>query len=170
MLRPAQGITNRARLVAAGSRGECLCGAEKNLFGNAAMAFHDLRRVAREMAFENLENTLGVFERRVGPERVYVLRFPAAVFSLTAARLGMSRGCRGVFFFRPPIKPGVRIVALLLPIPPREQPIEIFRILELVTDESGGVGVMNHVVTKFLVPGEHIIHQRTQEQNVATCS
>src|SRR6185437_17019678 len=65
MLRPADCVADGSGFIRAGSRTVSLRNFQKEIFGNAAILLHHLRRIAREMLFEYLIHTAGMPQSRV---------------------------------------------------------------------------------------------------------
>ena len=65
MLRPTDGVTDRRRFVATRSAREDVGDLEEMLFRNAAELLDQVRRVAHEMALQDLEHASRMFERTI---------------------------------------------------------------------------------------------------------
>src|ERR1700747_2358431 len=79
MLRPADRITDRRGFIWTGCCNERVCDFLKKYRLDAANLFDHLRRVAREMPFEFLKNTLWILQRETprGIAQSFALVFPA---------------------------------------------------------------------------------------------
>src|SRR5436190_22373534 len=82
MLRPADGIADCRGLIRTGCCDERVCDLLKERRRNATNLFDHLRCVAREMALEFLENTLGILQSEIafGIAQSFALVFPASHF------------------------------------------------------------------------------------------
>src|SRR5690348_4861173 len=84
MLRPSHGITNSASLVRSRGRSKRLADFQEYVARNTARLFHHLRRVAREMLFQNLEHTARMLQRIVSLELASASRSAAAILPMAA--------------------------------------------------------------------------------------
>src|SRR5437773_4532180 len=110
MLRPADGVANGAGLLAPRGAGEDVGHFEEALLGNAAVLFDHLRRVAREVTLENMEDTSRMLQRRIAIWLVQMLRFAAAIFGVPSPLLVHSRLHRRLRTF---VEPRLRVVLFL---------------------------------------------------------
>src|SRR3954463_9833160 len=65
VLRPTNRIANSGGLIRTGRGNESLRRLQKNLFRNAARAFDQLRRVAREVALQHLVDATRILQSRI---------------------------------------------------------------------------------------------------------
>src|SRR5215469_7923529 len=98
-----------------------------------------------------------------------ILRFSAPIFAVTAAEI-----CLSWLMVDVPdidrcslVEPSLRIVLFLLPVPAGKQPVEIFRVPEVLAQDHGRVGVVDDVVAELLVVLENVTNQGAKEENVA---
>src|ERR1041385_4727201 len=82
MIPPPGRVAARAGPVGARRRGERLGDFQERVARHAAGAFDHLRRVAREMAPQDLENASRMLERRIALVAAEIRRLPAAIFSV----------------------------------------------------------------------------------------
>ena len=137
----------------------------KRLARNAADLLDHLRRVAREVALQNLEDAARMLQRFVAMRLVQILRFAAAVLAVPAAALAISRLSRRRL--RAFVQPRLGVVLLLLRIPAGEQAAEIFGVAEVFAQDRGGVGVGDDVVAKVSDRSDRVVDQRAEEDDVA---
>src|SRR5581483_7231227 len=159
VLRPADCVTDRAGLLAARSAGEDVRDLEELLARNAAVALHHLRRVAREMALQHLEDAARVLQRLIANRLVDVLRFAAAVLAMPAAGLG------NVLALRALVEPGVSVV--LPAIESAEESAEIFGVLEVLSQDRRRVRIANDILAELALVGQHVVDHRAEEDDVA---
>src|SRR3954469_22492382 len=117
MLRPANGVADRAGLLAPRGAGENIRDFEEALLRNAARLLDHLGRVAREVALQHLENAARMLQRFVAMRLVQLLRFAAAILPLPSPS---GRHPWLLRRFRAFVKPRGRVVLFLLRIPAAE--------------------------------------------------
>src|SRR4029077_19045629 len=122
MLRPADGITDRRGFILTGCCNERVCDFLKKCRRDATNLLDHLRRVAREMPFQFLENTLRILQSEIafGIAQSFALVLPA--FHLIRA---------------PALVPAGEITVCV-----------IFRIAILIAQNTGRIRVVNDVITK----------------------
>ena len=90
MVGPAYGVAKGCRVVPAAIFGQGLCDFQKDFFGGAANSLDHFRRIAFEMAFENLQDTVRVLHTHIA--------FGWAVAFATAGLVGLALGVGLAFF------------------------------------------------------------------------
>src|SRR5579864_1962547 len=90
MLRPTDGIADCGGFLRTGCVREDLGHSEKLSFRNAAHILDQLRRVASEMPFQDIKDTVRVLEGGIGFVPAQVAGLAATVFAVTTARASMS--------------------------------------------------------------------------------
>jgi hypothetical protein len=90
MLRPTYRVADRSGLFRSRSRNERFCCFKKYFFGDTAATFHHLRRVAREVTLQDLEDATRMLQRRIGLKLRGILGFATAIFAVSSCRRRMS--------------------------------------------------------------------------------
>src|SRR5205085_8917063 len=120
--------------------------------GHSTVALHDLRSVAGKVAHQNLKDTSRIFERWIRFESSSILRLSAPILRMPTFNFLMTRCVlAAAFLWRTLVKPTFRIVFLVLRIPAREQPIEIFGITEVIAQKRGRIRIVRHILPEFLL-------------------
>src|SRR5579884_4401265 len=145
MLCPSDGITDRPSFFRPRCRRERLRSFEENVFWNTAVAFNHLRRIAREVPLQHLKHASRIFERRIPFELVCLLGLASTVLSVPTAsrRVARLRPAFSTLHRRAAIEPALRVVLLLLRIPPGKHSVQIFCVLEVVAQQGWRVRVVN---------------------------
>src|ERR1051326_1321528 len=165
MLRPTDCIADCGGLIRAGSGGERLSHLHKKILRNSAVALYHFGGVARKVALQNLKDAAWVLQGRVGDELAGILRFPAAIFSVSSAGGGVSglltfnRGCR--------IKPAFGIVLIFVGVPSREKSVEIFGVAEIFAQNRRSMGVGNYIFAEIFIVLENVAYERAKKDDVA---
>src|SRR5207237_8282002 len=93
---------------------------------NAARLLDELRRVAHEVALQYLKHAARMLQRFIAMRLIEVLRFAAAIFSVTAAVLAHAGLIAFALLRCARVAPRLRVVLFLLRFPSREQAAEVF--------------------------------------------
>src|SRR4051812_25734900 len=91
MLRPSNGVADRASALRTAGAREHIGDLEKAIGWDTAYAFHHLRRVTREVSLRYLEHAARIRQRLVADGRVQVLGFAAPLLRVSASILIRSR-------------------------------------------------------------------------------
>src|SRR5438270_4873759 len=121
MLSPADRVTDCSGFIRAGRRSEHFGSFEEHILGHATVALHHLGRIALEVALQDLENAARVLQRRIGFVLRRTLRFPTAIFAVSASGFGMSRRLVRVLNGSALVQPAFWVVLLFLCIPTGEE-------------------------------------------------
>src|SRR3712207_6682029 len=147
MLGPADGVAERRGLLAPGVLADGLGDLEEGFLRAAGHALDHLRGVPGEVTLEDLERATGVLERWVVRARP-ALMHPRLTSDLLALEAVLASSDGGVVDGMALVAPARRVVLLLLLVPAREEARDV-RVLEVLGDESGGVGVVDHVLPEI---------------------
>ncbi len=130
---------------------------------DAADALDHLRRVAAEVALEDLEDAAGVLQRLVALELARVhARARALLEALRGvlARTGRRRHLAAL------VHPRTAVVHPRLGVEAAEQPAEVLRVLEVLAHERRGVRVVDDVVLEVALRLEHVADEAAEERDV----
>src|SRR5581483_11283645 len=133
VLRPPDGVDERARPLASGVLAEGLCDGEEVVDAAAARIGDELGGVPGVVALEDLEDALRVRQRRVLLGRLAVAeRSPVtAVAGLLALRReALLALAGGTLRLHAAVLPLAGVVPALLRVPPGEQAVEVLRVRE----------------------------------------
>ena len=80
---------------------------------------------------------------------------------MTSAHFRVARSFAGVLGRRAAVEPGFGIVSLFLLVPAGEEAIQVFSVLEVITQHGRGIGVPGHVLTEIFVVAENVVDEAT---------
>src|SRR5581483_1788632 len=162
VLRPADRVGECAGAFGSRVPTERLRDVEEVADAAAARLRDELRRVAGEMALEDLEDAPWVLQRQVFLGRLALLghRAAAAVSRLLALR-ELALLDRGAL-----VLPLRGVVRALRGIRAGEEPVEVLGVRELVRDDRGCVRVVLHVLVEPALVLEDVVDDAAEERDV----
>ncbi len=161
MVRPADGIAKSARPVASRVVAEGFGDLQEPVARSPADLFHHLRRVALEMALQNLEDAHRVLQRKIVTPRARhrgALRVRLAGVSGTLSR---GRLIERVF-----VHPRIEVVFGVLFSPARKKPVQVLCIAEVVVDDGRRVGVVEDVLPEVPFILDDVANQSAEERDI----
>src|SRR5437879_10491888 len=142
MLCPAERITNRRTLVGTRSGDQRVCNFVKKRRRNATNFLHHFGRVTSKVATQRLEDAPRMLQGQV-------------TFGETKAAIAT-------------VKPGLPVVAALLPAPAGEKAGRaFFRVTKIFAQNAGRIGEMHHVIAEEKIVLDNVPDQPTKKRDVA---
>src|SRR5262245_17651529 len=109
------------------------------------------------MPFQHLEHAARMLQRGIGFLLRGIFRLATAIFTMTAAGVGVTRFFIATFRRCTFIEPGFWIILLLLSVPAREKTIKIFRVTKIFAQDRWCIGVSDNVFPKLTIVLEHVV-------------
>src|SRR5205085_1707252 len=150
VLRPADGVTHGRGAVGAGVAAEGVGHGQERVPGDAAHLLHQLRRVAGVVALQHLEDAAGVLQGGVGLGRLATVGGAVGAVLLALGRLPVDAAAGAVRRLLARVLPRGVVVGVGLRVPAGEEAVEVLRVLEVVPQDGGRVGVGDHVVPELV--------------------
>src|SRR6266480_436726 len=141
MLRPADCVTNRRRFVRARCPNKCVGDLVKQRRWNTADFLHHLRSVAREMAFQFLEDALWISQSEIPLRKAQAFAF---------------------------IEPALHRVIAFAFVPAGEKAIRfVFRVLIIVAQDAGSICKVDDVLTEEQLVLDNVSDESAKERDIA---
>src|SRR6266550_5305967 len=141
MLRPADCVTNRRRFVRARCPNKFVGDLVKQRRWNTADFLHHLRSVAREMAFQFLEDALRISQSEIPLRKAEVFAF---------------------------IEPALHRVIAFAFVPAGEKAIRfVFRVLIIVAQDAGSICIVDDVLTEEQLVLDDVSDESAKERDIA---
>src|SRR5882724_1013462 len=145
MLCPAERITNRRTLVRTRSGDQRVRNFVKKRRRNSTNFLHHFGRVTSKVATQRLEDAPRMLQGQV-------------TFGETKAAIAT-------------VKPGLPIIAALLPAPAGEKAGRaFFCVTKIFAQNAGGVGEVHHVIAKEKIVLNNVPDEPAKKRNVAACA
>ncbi len=180
VLGPAHGVADGGRFIGAGGGDEGFRRFQECVPGHAAVALDGFRRVAREMALQDLEDAARMLQGAILVLLGFFLDLAAAIVAVSAAGRaaqtmsgagGMVRGAGigglGLGSFVQPGAGIVLVLQLVVDVQAGEDAVQVFGVLEFLANDGGGVGVVDHVIVEVAVVLQDVVDDGAEEENVA---
>jgi hypothetical protein len=131
----------------------------------AGQALHHLRRVAREVAAQDLVNTVWMLQRRVGGRPMIGHLAHAALKALGGVLVVLGERGRHHLAL---VLPGVVAVAGVIRVEAREDPAVVLGVDVAVLDNGGDVGVGEREVAEPQIVHQYVADDAAEEGDVGT--
>src|SRR5579871_984284 len=165
VLRPADGVDERAGALPAGVLRERLRHLDEVVDRAAARLRDELRRVPRVVPLEDLEDAARMHKRRVLRRRLAV-REPFAAAAVTGLLAGRRAARAGDL--HPLVHPALDLVLPGLGVPAGEEAVRVLGVDEALVDDHRRVRVALDVVAELEVVLEDVVRDPAEERDIAT--